>query len=64
MARKMPLANRSLFVAGVGTLLQDMREDYLEAYGGEGEARDRCAAQFDEQLASMASEAFSQEVDD
>lgn len=48
--------------AGLGTLLQDMREDYLEAFGGIGEARDRCAASFDERLASLAAEAFAEEA--
>ena len=39
-----------------------MREAYLEAYGGSGEARDRCASLFDDRLASLAADAFSQEA--
>ena len=48
--------------AGLGTLLQDMREDYLESFGGVGEARDRCATGFDERLASLAAEAFAEDL--
>lgn len=47
---------------GLGTLLQDLREDFLETFGGIGEARDRCAADFDERLASLAAEAFAEEA--
>lgn len=39
---------------GIGTLLQDLREQYLELFGGTGKHRDATAKQFDAQLRDMA----------
>lgn len=50
--------------SGVGTVLQDLREAYLEDFGGLGLQRDRCATQFDTSLDQMAARALSPEQDD
>lgn len=39
---------------GIGTLLQDLREQYLELFGGTGKHRDAAAKQFDAQLRDIA----------
>ncbi|KAK9830010.1 hypothetical protein WJX72_009170 [[Myrmecia] bisecta] len=39
---------------GIGTVLQDLRETYLEAYGGTGVQRDACAARFDRRLLAIS----------
>ena len=39
---------------GIGTLLQDLREQYLELFGGSGKHRDAVAKQFDAQLNDIA----------
>lgn len=39
---------------GAGTLLQDLREAYLEDFGGIGDERDRCAEDFDAKLDRLA----------
>ena len=44
---------------GIGTLLQDLREQYLELFGGTGKFRDAAAKQFDAQLVHIAASAIS-----
>jgi len=39
---------------GIGTLLQDLRETFLEMFGGTGKHRDRAAKLFDAQLRDIA----------
>jgi hypothetical protein len=39
---------------GIGTLLQDLRETFLEMFGGTGKHRDRAAKFFDAQLRDIA----------
>ncbi|KAL0047428.1 hypothetical protein WJX82_003178 [Trebouxia sp. C0006] len=39
---------------GIGTLLQDLRETFLEMFGGTGKHRDRAAKMFDAQLRDIA----------
>lgn len=39
---------------GLGTVLQDLRETYLEMFGGTGKARDQAAKVFDAQLSAVA----------
>lgn len=39
---------------GVGTLLQDFREAYLEAHGGSSADRDKHATKFDDRLLEIA----------
>lgn len=42
---------------GIGTLLQDLRETYLEMFGGTGKHRDRAAKLFDAKLRDIAANA-------
>ncbi|KAL3139201.1 hypothetical protein ABBQ32_005972 [Trebouxia sp. C0010 RCD-2024] len=46
---------------GIGTLLQDLREQYLEMFGGTGKHRDAAAKQFDAQLRYLAASAAKPE---
>lgn len=39
---------------GLGTVLQDLRETYLELFGGTGKERDQAAKVFDVQLRAVA----------
>lgn len=39
---------------GLGTVLQDLRETYLELFGGTGKQRDQFARLFDAQLGAIA----------
>ena len=39
---------------GIGTLLQDLRETFLEMFGGTGRHRDQAAKLFDAQLRDIA----------
>lgn len=39
---------------GIGTIIQDLREAYLEDFGGSGHSRDLCATSFDERLLEIA----------
>ena len=39
---------------GLGTVLQDLRETYLEMFGGTGKERDQAAKLFDAQLRAIA----------
>ena len=43
----------------MGTLLQDLREAYLEDFGGLGIQRDQCASSFDRRLHAVALRALS-----
>ena len=53
-----------MLAAGIGTLLQDLRETYLHVYGGVGESeRDRVAKQFDYQLTALVSRAQQLELE-
>ena len=45
---------------GIGTLLQDLREQFLEMFGGTGKNRDRAAKVFDAQLRDIAASAANQ----
>ncbi|BDA48677.1 Ankyrin repeat and BTB/POZ domain-containing protein 1 [Coccomyxa sp. Obi] len=48
---------------GIGTILQDLREAFLEDYGGIGEERDRSGDWFDARLQEVATCAFERDVD-
>ena len=45
---------------GIGTLLQDLREQFLEMFGGTGKHRDRAAKVFDARLRDIAANAADQ----
>ncbi|CAK0738830.1 hypothetical protein CVIRNUC_001099 [Coccomyxa viridis] len=47
--------------AGIGTILQDLREAYLEDFGGLGEERDTTGDWFDARLQELATCAFERE---
>ncbi|CAL5223847.1 g6430 [Coccomyxa viridis] len=47
--------------AGIGTILQDLREAYLEDFGGLGEERDQTGDWFDARLQELATCAFERE---
>ncbi len=48
---------------GIGTILQDLREAFLEDYGGIGEERDRTGDWFDARLQEVAPCAFERDLD-
>ena len=46
---------------GIGSLLQDLREAYLERFGGTGQGRDAVARHFDVRLQALAARAQAAE---
>ena len=46
---------------GMGSLLQDLREAYLERFGGTGQGRDAVARHFDVRLQALAARAQAAE---
>ncbi len=48
---------------GIGTILQDLREAFLEDFGGAGEERDRSGDLFDARLQEVATCAFERDFE-